>query len=135
MVDKGRRRLLGVHHLDQAHERGRVEEVQAEHSFGLGHVVGDRADVDARGVGRQQSGRGLVLGQAREHLPLQFEALGHGLDDERALGQRGDRVDGLDAREDGRALRLGDPFPGDQSRERVSQALEGGLDDSGVAVD
>ena len=58
-----------VDDLDQAHQRRRVEEVQAEHPLGGRDPVGDGADVQAGGVAREQRVGRLPLGPARRTAP------------------------------------------------------------------
>ena len=42
--------LVPVDHLNQTHQRRRVEEVQPQHAFRVGHFRRDRGDIQARGV-------------------------------------------------------------------------------------
>ena len=60
-------RLVSAHHLDQAHERHRVEEVQAEEALRARHRPAELGDRDRGGIGRDDG----VVPRARRNLLLQ----------------------------------------------------------------
>src|SRR5215217_2425279 len=78
----GGRGLLALDDLDQAHVRGRPEEVEAHDAVGAVGDVADLRDREARGVGGEDrvARRGGV--EVGEDLMLDRHLLGHGLDDE-----------------------------------------------------
>ena len=83
-------------HLDQLHQRRRVEEVHADHPLGVRRLGGDRGDrreevLVARIVsGPQASAR------AGEQLALQLQLLGRRLDHQIAAGEVGEARGGVD---------------------------------------
>jgi hypothetical protein len=105
--------------LDERHQRRGVEEVQAHDPRRVGRPAGDRRDRDRGRVGRQHRA-GRDLRQRAEQLVLELQALGRGLDDQRARGQRRERRGLLEPRADrGRVAveaalvhQLGDAGPG-----------------------
>ena len=73
-------------HLDERHDRGRVEEMEPEHARRLGGRAGDRLDREGARVGREDG-----LGPRRRIERAQDRALGgqvleRGLDDEARVG-------------------------------------------------
>ena len=86
-----RQRLLGGlvagDHLDQAHQRGRVEEVHAADALGPLHPGGDRGHRERGGVGGQDRLGSADAGEPREQLALQLQVLGRSLDHQLAAGQ------------------------------------------------
>ena len=54
---------LGGDHLDQLHQRRRVEEVHADHALGVGHAGGDVGDPQRGGVGGEDRLRAADRGQ------------------------------------------------------------------------
>ena len=91
-------RLLARDDLEQAHQRGGVEEVHADHALWVGDARGDRGDRQRGGVAGQDTLGRDDLREARVQLVLELESLGRGLDHQLALGHRLERVDGLDPR-------------------------------------
>ncbi len=80
------RGLVTRHDLDQAHQRGRVEEVHAAGPLGPFEAGGDRGHRDRRGVRGQDRLRTAHLRQSREQGALQLQVLRRRLDHE--LGSR-----------------------------------------------
>jgi len=78
---------LSGHHLDQLHQRRRIEEVHADDPLRLGHPGGDRRHREGGGVRGQDGFRATHLGQLGEQLLLQAQLLRRGLDHELAAGQ------------------------------------------------
>ena len=114
-------------HLDQAHRRRRVEEVDAAHPLGpFGHhrQLDDREGRRVRGEDR------LVLDgevEPAEQLLLDVEVLDDRLEDEIAVGQRVQVVRGRDPREDLVALALVELAPLDLLVERLAEPGDHGI--------
>ena len=81
--------LLAADDLDELHDRGGIEEVQAQDGLGALGGGGDLVDGDAGGVGQKD---GVLVGELVHLLErglLEVQALGNGLDDELGAGQLG----------------------------------------------
>ena len=125
VLDVGLGGALAVHDLDERHDGRRVEEVQAEHALRVGDVVGDVVDVDARRVRREHRGRRLVVGEVGEDPALEVEVLGHGLDDEPALGQLVEGLGRGDPRQHRRRVVGRQPALVDEARQGSADPLDG----------
>ena len=135
------RGLLAGDHLEQAHDRRRIEEVHADDPLGALGSRGDRRDQQRRGVARQHALVGDdAVRQPREQLVLELQALGRRLDHQLARGkilERGSRLQPVASR---RRLRIAqsatldapvqlgpDPLepPAERLRDRVVQQRAG----------
>jgi hypothetical protein len=122
-----RRRLNALDDLHQAHHRGRVEEVEAEHPLGARGRAGQLADRKRRGVRGEDrvSGGGPI--QFGEDVLLQFEALRHGLDHEIDVAEAVIGRRRADQRERARELRVRllarEPLAGDERVEPAGRQL------------
>ena len=88
-ADRLRARLRRADDLEQRHDIGRREEVQADHVL---RTLGGRADlfhVERRGVGRQHAAGLGHLVELGEDLLLQLHVLEHGFDDHVGFGEIG----------------------------------------------
>jgi len=125
VLDVGPGGARAVHDLDELHDGRWVEEVQPEHALGVGDVGGDVVDVDARRVGREHRRRRLAVGEVGEDPTLEVEVLGHGLDDETALGQLVERLDGGDPGQHRGRVVGGEPSLVDEARQGGADLLDG----------
>jgi hypothetical protein len=113
----------GADELDQLHDRGGVEEVEAEHTVGPLRVDGDVHDRQGGRVGRDDGLGGGDLVELRERLLLEGQDLRDGLDDEVTVGQRRPVGRAVDAGQDRVALRCVDLLPGHEALEGAGDAL------------
>ena len=85
---EGALRGLGAgDHLQQRHQRRRVEEVHAHHSLGMLGGGRERGHQQRRRVAGQHAVGGDDLREPGEQLVLELDALGGGLDDDLAAGE------------------------------------------------
>ena len=84
----------GAHDLDETHRGHRVEEVRADHLARATRGGTEHADRQARGVRREHGRVARRRADAGPHGLLDGEVLGHGLDDDLGLGDRGLEVGG-----------------------------------------
>jgi hypothetical protein len=84
-------------HLDECHQRRRIEEVQAGHALRRAQAGCDRRDRDRRRVGGEHAALVDMAFERREDLALHVEPLGRRLDDQRGAGELGQRAHGADA--------------------------------------
>ncbi|ESS38961.1 hypothetical protein P355_4465 [Burkholderia cenocepacia KC-01] len=85
-------------HLDERHQRRRIEEMQAGDALRHAQPGRDRRDRDRRRVGRQHAGVIDMTFEGREDLALHVEPFGRRLDDQRGareIGQRAHRADSI----------------------------------------
>ena len=82
------RGLGAAHDLEQLHDIGRREEVQADHVLRPRRAGGDLVDVEIGGVGGEDRARLGDLVELAEHLLLDVHILEHRLDDQVAIGER-----------------------------------------------
>ena len=80
----------GPDDLDELEDRRRVEEVHADDALGRARRRGDLGDRQRRGVRREDGVGGDDQVEPAEDLLLEVELLGHGLDDELAVRERGE---------------------------------------------
>ena len=78
-------------HLDERHERRRVEEVEPEHVLRPARRDGDRRHRQGAGVRREERLRRRLPVERAEDRPLEVDVLERRLDDD--VGRRGDRVE------------------------------------------
>ena len=82
------RGLGAAHDLEQLHDVGRREEVQADHVLRPRGAGRDLVDVEVGGVGREDRARLGDLVEPAEDLLLDVHLLEHRLDDQVAVGER-----------------------------------------------
>ena len=75
-------------HLDQAHDRHRIEEMQADEALGIGRTGRHAGNRNRAGVGCHDRVFAQHLAGRFEDLALDFLTLGRGLDDEVRFGHR-----------------------------------------------
>ena len=86
--DRCRRRVLGLDHLDQRHEIGRVPPMRAEDAVAVRHARGDLADRDDRGVAGEERAGAAPAARARRRSPASAQLLRRRLDDHVGVGDR-----------------------------------------------
>ena len=79
---------LGLHDLDERHQRRRVEEVHADDALGPGRRGRDLGHRERRGVGREDRVGPADPVELGEELALRLELLDDRLDHEVAVGER-----------------------------------------------
>ena len=99
--------VLAFDDLDQRHQRGGVEVVEADHLLGAQRGFADLRDRQRGGVGGEDRVPRRERVELREDALLDLQALGHRLDHEVDLAEAGVGGGALDAREQQLALRGG----------------------------
>ena len=84
-------------HFDQAHDRHRIEEMQADEALGIGRAGRHPGDRDRAGVRRHDRIFAQDLARRFKDLALDFLALGRGFDDQISVDHRGVIADRGDA--------------------------------------
>ena len=85
------------HHLDQFHQRHRIEEMHADQTLRVAHAIGQRGDADRRGIGRDDRAFGQQGVELAQQLLLGLEFFDDHLDHQRGILQLGRRTDRHDA--------------------------------------
>ena len=107
---------LAAHHLQQAHDIRRAEEVRADDVRRPPRRGGDLVDIEGRGVGRQDGARLAQAVELAEHRLLDVHLLEHRLDDDVRLAHGGQVERSLDQRHPCVHRRLLQPALGDGRR-------------------
>ena len=86
-LERGLARALARDHLDELHDRRRVEEVHADDALRAGHAGGDLGHAQRRRVRGEHAVVADDLGDAPEQLALELERLRRRLDDDVGAGE------------------------------------------------